>query len=331
MKSVSMILSEGFQIMAPASLTAFEMANVVAGERLYEVSIHSVSGGMLRSSQGIEVSTAPLRRAFADTTIVISTFRPWKPAGEILNRYLRAANGKSRRIASICSGAFRLAEAGLLDGRAATTHWSYAARLQQMHPRVKVDADKIYIRDGKLWTSAGLTAGIDLSIALVEDDHGPELAKQVSRNMIVYYRRPGGQSQFSTLVELEPSTDRMRRVLSYAKQNLNRDLTVDELAEVANLSPRQFSRLFSQETGATPAKAVEKLRLEVARTMIEEGKFTLDHVARDAGFSDRERCGGHFSDRSGSRRSSFSGPRVSSRTELSVLQHGLSAEHRRRR
>jgi transcriptional regulator GlxA family with amidase domain len=154
---------------------------------------------------------------------------------------------------------------------------------------VRVDADKIFLVDGKIWTSAGMTAGIDLALALIEEDHGSAVARDIARRLVVYHRRPGGQSQFSTLLELEPRSDRVRRALIYAKENLARSLSVDELAAAANLSPRQFSRLFRDETGQSPAKAVEQLRIEVARVLIEEGRHPLDIVARDAGFADRNR------------------------------------------
>ncbi len=173
--------------------------------------------------------------------------------------------------------------------RRVTTHWSHARALQRLYPKVRVEEDRIFSVDGNVWTSAGMTAGLDLAMALVEDDFGAEVAKAVARKLVVYLRRPGGQSQFSALLDLEPRSDQVRRALVHAKENLTNELSVEELAEAANLSPRQFSRLFRQETGQTPAKAVEHLRLEVARVMMEEGHHSMDIVARETGFADRER------------------------------------------
>ena len=206
-----------------------------------------------------------------------------------LRGWIAEAGTESRRVAGVCTGAFALAEAGLLDGRAATTHWAHARRLQQLHPAVRVDEDRIFIADGPIWTSAGMTAGIDMTLALVEDDLGVEVARSVARRLVVYHRRPGGQSQFSTLLELEPRSDRIRRALIHAREHLTNPLTVDELAEAARLSPRQFSRLFREETGQSPAKAVERLRIETARSLLEEGRLSMDEVAREAGFADRDR------------------------------------------
>ena len=182
-----------------------------------------------------------------------------------------------------------LAEAGILDGRRVTTHWAFARELQARFPKVKVDEDRIFIVDGTVWTSAGMTAGIDLALAMVEKDLGTEVARAVAKKMVVYHRRAGGQSQFSMLLELEPKSDRIQSALSYARRNLQTPLSVEQLAEVANLSPRQFSRAFRAETGQSPAKAVENLRVEAARLLMEQGQLPIDIVARETGFSDRER------------------------------------------
>ena len=206
-----------------------------------------------------------------------------------MRAYIAEAGQKCRRVAGVCTGAFLLAEAGLLDGRSATTHWAYASDLQQRYPAVRVDDDRIFVSDGNVWTSAGMTAAIDLALALIEEDHGAELSRAVARRLVVYHRRPGGQSQFSALLDLEPRSDRVRRALTYAKENLRNALNVEELAEAASLSPRQFSRIFRDETGQSPAKAVERLRLEAAKAMLEEGRHSLDVVARDTGFADRDR------------------------------------------
>lgn len=289
MISVGFIVPEGFQMMGLAALSVFEMANRALDRQAYEISVYSVDGGLLRSSHGLAIETQRMRRTFADTTVAVGTMTPSMASSPKILAHLKGAALGSRRVAGICTGAFVLAEAGLLDGRRATTHWSYADSLQKMYPNVAVNADRIFIDDGRIWTSAGMSAGVDLALALVEGDFGAELAKDVARKLVIYHRRPGGQSQFSALIELEPETDRIRRVLSFAKENLTDDLSVEKLAGVANLSPRQFSRLFTQETGQSPAKAVEKLRIEAARTMMENGNFSFDVVAKASGFDDRER------------------------------------------
>ncbi|WP_455179418.1 GlxA family transcriptional regulator [Azospirillum melinis] len=270
--------------MGMAALSAFEMANLVLGRLAYQVHVLSEQGGPVRNSLGFAVESQPFGDGFFDTTVTIGSLRV-KPSTPGLLAYLREAAGTSRRVAGICTGAYVLAEAGLLDGRRATTHWSHARSLQRLYPAVKVEEDRIFSVDGNVWTSAGL----DLAVALVEDDFGSEVAKAVARKLVVYLRRPGGQSQFSALLDLEPRSDRVRRALVHAKEKLTNELSVEELAAAANLSPRQFSRLFRQETGQTPAKAVEHLRLEAARVMMEEGRHSMDVIARETGFADRER------------------------------------------
>jgi transcriptional regulator GlxA family with amidase domain len=202
---------------------------------------------------------------------------------------LRQAPSRCRRIAATCTGAFILAEAGLLDGRRATTHWNRSRDLQARFPKVQVEGDRIFIVDGPVWTSAGMTAGIDLALAMVEQDLGADVARAVARHLVVYHRRAGGQSQFSALLELAPKSDRIQNALAYAKRNLHTPLAVQQLAEAANLSPRQFSRAFRAETGQSPAKAVEHLRLEAARLMMEQSRHPIDVIARQTGFADRDR------------------------------------------
>jgi transcriptional regulator GlxA family with amidase domain len=202
---------------------------------------------------------------------------------------MNATSKSSRRTASICTGAFVLAEAGILDGRRATTHWAFARNMQTQFPKVKVQEDRIFIVDGSVWTSAGMTSCIDLCLAMVESDLGVDIARNVARKMVVYHRRTGGQSQFSALLELQPKSDRIQDALAFAKKNLKSDLSVEVLADAARLSPRQFSRAFRSETGQSPAKAVENLRVEAARILMEEAQHPVDVIARETGFSDPER------------------------------------------
>ena len=288
MRDVGVVLFPDFQVMNLGGLSAFELANMTTGHEVYRTSFLSERGGPIRTSIGLTMDTEPFGERTFDTLIVVGTLdvRPSSPG---LVREVRRAGGAARRVAATCTGAFVLAEAGLLDGRRATTHWAHARQLQRLYPKVKVDDDRIFVSDGNVWTSAGMTAGIDLTLALVENDLGPDVAKGIAKKLVVYYRRSGGQSQFSELLELQPKSDRIQVALAYARENLRKDLSVDELADAARLSPRQFSRVFRQETGQSPAKAVEHLRLEAARAMMEEGRLPIDMVAQETGFADRER------------------------------------------
>jgi transcriptional regulator GlxA family with amidase domain len=288
MQRVGFIVLPGFQLMSLAVLSVFEFANKEIGEPVYDVHLLSETGESIRSSIGVSVATEPFNDVNFDTLIVGGSTVVGSLTPDVI-KYLRQALGRSRRIAATCTGAFILAEAGLLDGRRATTHWNRARELQARFPKVKVDEDRIFIVDGPVWTSAGMTAGIDLALAMIEKDLGAEVARVVARKLVVYHRRAGGQSQFSALLELEPKSDRIQSALAYAKRNLGTPLTVGQLAEAAHLSPRQFSRAFRAETGQSPAKAVENLRLEAARLMMENSRHPIDVIARQTGFADRDR------------------------------------------
>ena len=246
------------------------------------------TGGSIRSSISISVATEPFDDRNFDTVMVGGSAVVGALTPGVI-KFLRQALQRSRRIASTCTGAFVLAEAGLLDGRRATTHWHRARELQIRFPKLKVEEDRIFIVDGQVWTSAGMTAGIDLALAMIEKDFGADVARAVARKLVVYHRRAGGQSQFSALLELEPKSDRIQSALAYAKRNLASKLTVGELAKAAHLSPRQFSRAFQAETGQSPAKAVENLRVEAARLMMEQSRHPIDVIARQTGFADRDR------------------------------------------
>ncbi len=204
---------------------------------------------------------------------------------EELLAWLRAAAQRVRRIGSICTGAFLLASAGLLDGKRVTTHWKWARELAQRCARATVDPDPIYIRDGNTYTSAGITAGMDLALALVEEDLGSPLALKVAREMVLYLRRPGGQSQFSAAMALQASDRRqIAELRAWAFDHLDEDLTVEKLALKAGMSPRHFARVFAKETGITPARFIERLRVEAARRRLEESRDKLEKIATDCGF-----------------------------------------------
>ncbi len=199
--------------------------------------------------------------------------------------WLRKVAPRVRRIGSICTGAFLLASAGLLDGKRATTHWKWAAELANRFEQTTVDPDPIYIRDGNTYTTAGVTAGMDLALALVEEDLGSPLALNVAREMVLYLRRPGGQSQYSVALSLQSSDRRqIEEIRSWALDNLGRDLPVEKLAAKAGMSPRNFARVFLKDTGTTPARFVERLRVEAARRRLEESQDKLEKVADDCGF-----------------------------------------------
>jgi transcriptional regulator GlxA family with amidase domain len=286
MRRIGFVVAPGFRVMHFAVASVFEVANVGMSEPAYELRLLSETCGFVRSSMGVSVTTERFDDTNFDTLIVGRGTEPPTPG---VIEFMREAPGRCRRVASTCLGAFILAEAGLLDGRRATTHWHRARDLQARFPRVRVEEDRIFIIDGPVWTSAGMTAGIDLALAMVEQDLGADVARAVARQLVVYHRRAGGQSQFSALLELEPKSDRIQSALAYAKRNLDTPLTVGQLAEAAHLSPRQFSRVFRAETGQSPAKAVENLRVEAARLMMEQSRHPIDVVARQTGFADRDR------------------------------------------
>ena len=288
MQRIGFIVLPGFQMLSLSTLAVFELANWEMSEAVYEVHLLSETGGPVRSSIGVSVATEPFDETNFDTVMIGGSAVAGALTPGVI-KFLRQALERSRRVASTCTGAFVLAEAGLLDGRRATTHWHRARDLQARFPMVRVEEDRIFIVDGPVWTSAGMTAGIDLALAMIEKDFGADVARAVARKLVVYHRRAGGQSQFSALLELEPKSDRIQRVLEYAKRNLDRPLTVRQLAEAAHLSPRQFSRAFQAETGQSPAKAVENLRVEAARLMMEQSRHPIDVIARQTGFADRDR------------------------------------------
>ncbi|MBM7059603.1 GlxA family transcriptional regulator [Pseudomonas sp. UL073] len=256
----------------------------------YRLSVVSMTGGEVRSACGLSVITEVLRAEAFDTLLVVGAPEPPEGAWVMeLATAIRRLVGDTRRTASVCTGAFLLAASGLLDGRTATTHWYYAAQLQARYPAVRVDGDRMWSEDQGIWTSAGMSAGIDMSLAMIEQDLGKQVALAVARMLVVYYRRPGGQYQFSSLLDCDPGSDRIRSTLSFAREHLRDKLSVERLAEVANLSVRQFGRAFASSTGMTPARAVERLRVEAARPQIEGGRQTFEEIARLNGFIDAGR------------------------------------------
>jgi transcriptional regulator GlxA family with amidase domain len=199
--------------------------------------------------------------------------------------WTRAAAQRSRRGTAVCSGAFVLGAAGLLDGRRATTHWQWCDRLASLYPDVEVERDAIFVVDGPVYTSAGVTAGMDLALALVEEDLGPDVAREVAQQLVVFLRRPGGQSQFSAQIAAPPAErDSLRDVQTYVAANVAADLSVPTLAARASMSPRNFARAYRRETGMTPAAYVESVRVEQARIALEGSDAQVESIARHCGF-----------------------------------------------
>ncbi|WP_044874401.1 GlxA family transcriptional regulator [Pseudomonas sp. LFM046] len=289
MHRIGYLLTDGFQMLSVATQSVFEFANLVAKEPFYSIENFSPEGGLVRSSLGLSIDTRRLDTpGLADTWMISGVNDPLtkEPQAAVLD-FVRRAGGQARRTAGICTGGFILAAAGVLAGRRATTHWAFAADMQKRYPDIAVDDDRIYIVDGPIWTSAGMTAGLDLALGMVEKDLGAEVARSVAHNLVMHQRRSGGQSQHSEMLDLAPKSDRIQNALNYARRNLARPLSVEELADTAHLSPRQFTRVFTAETGQSPAKAIEGLRLEAARLMIEQSRHSLDMIARETGFRDR--------------------------------------------
>lgn len=282
--TVGIVIHPGFQILdtvGPA--TAFEIASRFSEG--YNVRILAAHPGQVESSSILALTAEPLESAAIDTVIV--------SGGEIIRDMtsLRIvvpwlARVMPRRLASVCSGAFLLAEAGRLDGKAATTHWESTDRFRRSYPKVNLMPDQIFTRDGIVWTSAGITAGIDLALALIEDDYGSAVARRTAQQLVVHRQRSGGQSQFAGLVDVGGFSGRFADLVDWMRGNLDASLTVEMLADRAAMSPRNFARAFARDTGTTPAKAVERMRVEAARTAIETGDGSLDQIAERFGLSD---------------------------------------------
>ncbi len=266
----------------------FSVAGRLGAEPGYEVVVATRSGGAVPTTSGIELAARPLStvRGAVDTLVVAGGGGTRVAVQDrVLVDGVRRLAARSRRVTSVCSGAFLLAEAGLLDGRRATTHWASAAALARRHPAVTVDPRPIFVRDGDVWTSAGVTAGMDLALALVADDHGPELARSVARWLVLYLQRPGGQAQFSAHLDGQlAQRSSLQELQAWMAEHLDEDLSVAALARRSAMSERHFARRFRAETGRTPAEQVERLRTEAACRLLEATDEPIDVVARRCGF-----------------------------------------------
>jgi transcriptional regulator GlxA family with amidase domain len=266
---------------------------VGGAERGYDTVVLSRDGAPLRTSSGLEIvphgdfASTPMR---LDTLIVAGGYGSRAACADPATvEWVACTSARARRTASVCTGAFLLATAGLLDGRRATTHWAAAEELGRLHPAVRVDPDPIFLRDGDIWTSAGVTAGMDLALALVEDDLDRDAALMIARHLVLFLRRPGNQAQFSaTLAAQEPFREPLRDTRRHVLEHLAGDLSVEALAGYAHMSPRHFARSFRAETGVTPARYVESVRLEAARRALEDTAQPIATVALACGFGTPE-------------------------------------------
>jgi len=276
----------GLDVMGP--LEVFAMANRFGADPSYATAVVSTTGGTIATSSGLAFETEPASTIAdpIDTLVVAGGYSTNQAANDRdLLCWLRSAAESARRVTSVCTGALLLARAGLLDGRRATTHWSVCDTLATHFPSVDVETDQIYVRDGDVWTSAGVTAGMDLALALVEHDHGPGLALAAAREMVMFVHRPSGSSQISVqLAVRRPRRAPLRDVLAFVAEHPDADLSVPALARRCAMSVRTFSRVFRQETGTTPAAFVQASRVETARRLIETSDAIFEDVARTCGF-----------------------------------------------
>ncbi|MDN7547426.1 GlxA family transcriptional regulator [Burkholderia cenocepacia] len=276
-------------------LQVFASVNELALERgqpaPYAPRVVAVEAGPVETSSGLVVMAESLRAAarHPDTLIVAGgkgVHAASKDARMV--RWVRQQAGRARRVASVCTGAFLLAEAGLLDGRRAVTHWARCDEFAARYPNVRVEPDPIFIREGALWTSAGVTAGIDLALALVEEDLGRATALDVARELVVFLKRPGGQAQFSTMLSMQRTADRFGELHAWMAEHLTADLSVPALAERVSMSERSFVRHYRAATGRTPARAVEQIRVEAAQRLLGETAWPVKRIAGRCGFGSEE-------------------------------------------
>ena len=288
---IAVLIYPGFQLLdAAGPIAAFEIACRLAA-RPVAIKVIATTAGAVRSSSGVELMAQGLRAARGVSTLLVAGGEGVQMALSCprMLAFVRGAASRGCRVASVCSGSYLLAQAGLLNDRRATTHWGRTRDFRSRYPRVKLEPDSIFVRDGAIWSSAGISAGIDLALAIIAEDFGDAIAQQTARQLVVYHRRSGGQSQFSSLLELQSPAGRFGALLDWVRAHLHQRLTVEELAARVAMSPRHFARAFISETGTTPAKAVERLRIEAARSMVQSSASSIERVAQATGFGDPER------------------------------------------
>jgi transcriptional regulator GlxA family with amidase domain len=276
-------------------LQVFASANdfmAKAGEpRPYAIRLVAPGGRSIEASAGVALVTDPLSpHATGIDTLIVAGGEGFNAASAntVLIDWVRERTGQARRTVSICTGAFLLAAAGVLDGRRAATHWLYCAELARRFPAVQVESDPIFVRDGSIWTSAGVTAGIDLALALIEEDLGRAMALTVARYLVVFMKRPGGQAQFSEALSLQSSEDTFGALHDWISKHLAEDLSLPVLASHAGMSERSFSRHYAESTGLTPARAVERLRVEGARRLLSDTRLPVKRISQRCGFGSEE-------------------------------------------
>ncbi|MEA3126648.1 MAG: hypothetical protein QOD67_3667 [Caballeronia sp.] len=276
-------------------LQAFASANELSlgrgADAPYLARVVAATAGEIQSTAGLGLLAQPLPAAQQTTdTLIVAGGRGVHAASKDPAQvaWVRERAAQCRRVASVCTGAFLLAAAGLLDERRAVTHWAHCEHLGERYPAVRVDPAPIFIRDGAIWTSAGVTAGIDLALALIEDDLGSTLALDVARELVVFLKRPGGQAQFSTTLSLQKTGDRFGELHAWIAENMSADLSIATLAERTGMSERSFVRHYRAQTGITPARAIDQLRLEAARRLLGDTSFPVKRVAARCGFGSEE-------------------------------------------
>ncbi|MFD1158914.1 GlxA family transcriptional regulator [Roseovarius aestuarii] len=300
LKRVVIVIYPGVTLLdAAGPAQVFSSANT-ALERVgeapyYEVVLMSPLGGDIETDTGVVLKTASLLDVSEqpiDTLVVSGGEGVFDVLDEAeFLEWISKAFGSSRRMATTCMGAFVAANAGLLNGRNVSTHWRYTTELQRQCPEANVQKDPLFVRDGKLWSAAGVTAGIDLSLAMVEEDHGHQIAMQVAQALVVFFKRPGGQSQFSDVLaaQQEDEGGKFTRLLAWIASNLHQNLDVETLAHRAGMSPRTFARKYTQRIGVSPAKSIEMFRVEAAKQLLMQGELPFADIAINTGLTDEQR------------------------------------------
>lgn len=293
-KTVHVLAFANVQVLdVTGPLQVFASANDLARQRglplPYAPTVVAAGGGAVVSSAGLALLAEPLPDEGSDTLIIAGGWGVYEAAKDpALVAWVKNHGLRSRRVASVCTGAFLLAASGWLDGRRVVTHWTRCEQLAEQHPKLRVEPNPIFINDGPVWTSAGVTAGIDLALALVEDDLGRAVALEVARQLVVFLKRPGGQSQFSVTLSLQNQGGRFDELHAWIAENLSCDLGLPNLAAQAGMSERSFVRHYRAETGQTPARAVELIRVETARRLLADTVVPIKRVAAQCGFGSEE-------------------------------------------
>ena len=298
-RNIYFVAFPGFQILdVTGPMEAFNKANEVSDTPRYNLSLLAENSGPLQSNGPVNLNADRAYAALNDQemtdidTLVISGGGDGVQHAiedDAFIEFIKRASRNARRVVSVCTGAFVLAKAGLLDNKRCTTHWDAAENLAQLFPTLNVDSDAIYVQDGKFWTSAGVTAGIDLSLALIEEDLGKDVSLEIARRLVVYMMRPGGQAQFSAQLKFQrPRARKLSTLIEWIENNPHQDLGIVALAQRCAMSERHFARRFTEEIGVTPAKFVEHSRLDHARRLLEQSSLSIEEIAEKSGFGSAE-------------------------------------------